>query len=86
MSGLLLMFLIKSARKLVCASFRVVESLVLAILMGFAVRTFNGDSGQPVAPRECFGRQRWSGIVDDKKSEDGRWSINLGLAAQVYEL
>lgn len=34
MSGLLLMFRIKSARKLVWASFKVVDSLVLAILMG----------------------------------------------------
>lgn len=40
MSGLLLMFLIKRAKKLVCASFKVTDSLVLAILMDASGRAF----------------------------------------------
>lgn len=82
MSGLVLMCFIKSTRKLTCASVRVVESLVLAILIAFAGRTFVliKISQQRLENKMCRGN------VDEKGSEDGRWSIKFSLAETVYGL
>lgn len=82
MSGLLLICFIKITRKLVCASFRAVESLVLAILIAFAGRTFVviKVSQQRLKNKMC--RRN----VDEKGSEDGRWSIKFNSAETVYGL
>lgn len=76
------MCFIKSTRKLTCASVRVVESLVLAILIAFAGRTFVliKISQQRLENKMCRGN------VDEKGSEDGRWSIKFSLADTVYGL
>lgn len=69
MSGLLLMFLIKRAKKVVWASVKVVESLSLAILMNSLAGLLRRLK---LAGRiwRTFGRVACLGIVDDKGTEE----------------